>query len=313
MVGAVAVAVLGGALTALQTRVNSQLATELGDGFLSSLISFGSGLVILAIVVALVPGGRRGLTKLKTSVAERQTPWWFLIGGAFGALFVIGQGLTAAVLGVALFTIAVVASQTVTGVVLDRVGLGDLERRPITVARVVASVLAIVAVVFAGLAELRTDVPPLLLILPLLAGIGTGYQQAANGQVRLVSGSPLTATFLNFLVGSAVLAVAALVHGQLVGWPDSFPSNPLLYTGGAIAVVFIFAAIAVVRTTGVLLLSLGTIAGQLLGALVLDLVLPVSGRELAVTTVIGTLLTLVAVSVAVLTTRSTAPTGGSRA
>lgn len=300
LIGAVAIAVVSGILTALQTRVNSELARELGDGVLSSFISFGSGLVILSIVLLFVPSGRRGLTRLRSAVVTGRTPWWFLIGGAFGALFVIGQGLTGAVLGVALFTIAVVASQTVSGTIIDRVGLGDLGRRKVTRLRVAASVLAVLAVVFAGVAELRVDVNPVLLLLPLAAGLGIGFQQAINGQVRFVSDSALTATFLNFLVGASILLIAALIHGAVMGWTLTFPSNPLLYTGGAIGVLFIGGAAAVVRTTGVLLLGLGTIAGQLVGALTLDAAIPVSGHELAITTVIGTALTLVAVSIAVI-------------
>ncbi len=300
LVASVGVAVISGALTALQTRVNSQLAIELGDGILSSLISFGSGLLILTVVVLLVPSGRHGLARLNRSVRTRQTPWWYLIGGVFGAFFVVSQGLTATVVGVALFTIAVVATQTITGAVIDRVGLGDLPKRPVTVLRVVASLLALVAVGFAGAAELRVDVPIALLILPLLAGVGVGYQQAINGQVRYVSESALTATFLNFLTGASVLVIAVIVHTLVVGWVATFPNNPLLYTGGAIGVLFIGGAAAVVRTIGVLLLGLGTIAGQLVGALLLDLAIPIAGHHLSITTVIGTLLTLVAVSLAVL-------------
>lgn len=303
LIVAVGIAVISGALTALQTRVNSQLSLELGDGILASVISFGSGLVILTIVVLVAPRGRDGLARLTTSVRERRTPWWYLIGGLFGAVFVVGQGLTAAVLGVALFTIAAVATQTITGAVIDRVGLGDLPKRPVTALRVVASLLALAAVTFSGLAELRVDVPIGLLILPLLAGVGIGFQQAITGQVRHVSQSALTATFINFLTGTTVLILAAIVHTIVVGWVASFPSNPLLYTGGVLGVLFIGGAAVVVRTIGVLLLGLGTIAGQLLGALVLDLVIPISGRGLPTTTVIGTLLTLVAVSLAVLSAR----------
>lgn len=303
LIVAVAIAVMSGGLTALQTRVNSQFALELGDGILASVISFGSGMVILTIAVLVAPRGRDGLARLTASVREHRTPWWFLIGGVFGALFVVGQGLTAAVLGVALFTIATVATQTISGAVIDRVGVGDLPKRPVTVLRVVASLLALAAVIFTGLAELRVDVPIALLILPLLAGVGIGYQQAINGQVRHVSQSALTATFLNFLTGTIVLVVAAIVHTLIVGWVATFPTNPLLYTGGVLGVLFIGAAAAVVRTIGVLLLGLGSIAGQLLGALVLDLVIPISGSGLPVTTVVGTLLTLVAVTLAVLSAR----------
>ena len=241
LIVAVGIAVISGALTALQTRVNSQLSLELGDGILASVISFASGLVILTIAVLVAPRGR--------------------------------------------------------------VGLGDLPKRPVTALRVVASLLALAAVTFSGLAELRVDVPIGLLILPLLAGVGIGFQQAITGQVRHVSQSALTATFINFLTGTTVLILAAIVHTIVVGWVASFPSNPLLYTGGVLGVLFIGGAAVVVRTIGVLLLGLGTIAGQLLGALVLDLVIPISGRGLPTTTVIGTLLTLVAVSLAVLSAR----------
>lgn len=311
--GAVAVAVLSGVFTAVQTRINSQFARELGDGVLSAFISFGSGMLVLALIVGLTPAGRRGLARLRESVASGRTPWWYLIGGVGGALFVLGQGLSAGILGVALFTIVVVASQTVSGTVIDRVGVGALGQRPITPLRIAASALAVLAVAFAGIAELRFDVPPWVLILPLVAGVAIGWQQAANGQVRHVAQSAVAATFVNFLTGTAVLLVAALIHSSATGWPQAFPTNPLLYSGGFLGVVFVFGAIAVVRFTGVLLLGLGTIAGQLLGALVLDLVLPVSGHAIALTTVIGTLLTLVAVSIAAFATRATASSGASRA
>ena len=303
IVGAVAIAVLSGALTSLQTRINSQLASELGDSFVAAIVSFGSGLLILTVIVFVAPTGRHGLVRLRDSVRARETPWFFLIGGAFGAAFVIGQGLTAAIVGVALYTIAVVATQTVTGAVIDRVGLGDLPKRPVTLLRVVASVLAVAAVAYAGLSDLRADIPIALLILPLLVGIGIGYQQAVNGQVRHVSQSALTATFLNFLVGTIVLVVALGIHLLITGWVATFPTDPILYTGGAVGVLFIGGAALVVRTIGVLLLSLSTVAGQLLGALVLDLVIPIEGRELTVPTVIGTLATLIAVSLAVLSAR----------
>ena len=310
LVVSVSVAVISGALTALQTRVNSQLAIESGDGFVTALISFGSGLVILTAVVLVLPSGRRGLADLRASVRSRRTPWWFLGGGAFGAFFVISQGLTAAVVGVALFTIAVVATQTIAGAVIDRVGVGDLPRRPVTVVRIAASLLALAAVIVTGLAELRVDVPIVLLILPLLAGVGVGYQQAFNGQVRHVAQSTWAATFINFLSGTLVLLVVVLIHTLAVGWVASLPPELWLYTGGAIGVLFIAGAVLVVRTLGVLLLGLCTVAGQLTGALLLDLVLPIAERELTATTVIGTVLTLIAVSLAVVSAQSAQRQGG---
>jgi len=85
--------------------------------------------------------------------------------------------------------------------------------------------------------------------------------------------------------------------------PETFPTNPVLYAGGALGIVFIALGTVVVGITGVLLLTLCTISGQLLGSLVLDLVVPVAGHGIQWTTLVGIALALVAV-VIVATARS---------
>jgi transporter family-2 protein len=63
--------------------------------------------------------------------------------------------------------------------------------------------------------------------------------------------------------------------------------------------VFILVAAALVARLGVLRLTLGTVSGQVVGALVIDAVAPIPGLRLTVATVVGALLTLVAVAVTV--------------
>lgn len=300
----VAGAVVVGILTATQSRINSELSLTLGDGYLAALLSFGSGLMIMLVAVAVWAPARHGLGTLVTSVRERRTPWWFLIGGAAGGLFVLSQGLTGAVLGVALFTVSVVAGQTISGLLIDRRGIGSAAPAAITITRLVGSVLALLAVGWAVSAQLVGDIPPWMLLLPFVAGICIGGQQAVNGQVRQISGSVVTATLLNFIVGGVVLCAACLVHESIVGWPTHLPATPWLYFGGVLGTIFIALSAAVVRTTGVLLLGLGSVAGQLVTSLALDLVLPVDGRIIAWTTIAGTLLTLLAVALAAVPSRS---------
>ena len=300
---AVAIAMVCGVGIASQARINGELAHQLGDGVLAALISFGSGLIVVTIALLVAPSGRRGLAAVRTAIGERRIPWWYAAGGAAGAFLVLSQGLTAAVLGVALFTVSVVAGQTLSGLVLDARGLGTMAAKPVTVTRVVGSVLALAAVAYAASAQLQGNVPIWLMLLPFLAGFGIGWQQAVNGQIRGTSGSATTATFINFVVGTAVLLVATLVHSIWAGWPTAFPTNPVLYIGGLIGVIFIAGAAVIVRITGVLLLGLGTIAGQLIGSLLLDIFAPVAGHDLTVPTVVGTALTLVAVSIAAIPRR----------
>ncbi|KQX08505.1 hypothetical protein ASC59_08725 [Leifsonia sp. Root1293] len=298
MIGAVACAVVSGVLVAVQSRINGELGRQLGDGFAAALISFGSGLVILLIALALWRPGRAGFRRLPAALRDGRLRWWMLLGGAAGAFLVLTQGLTAAVLGVALFSVATVAGQSISGLLVDRTTLVSGGPRPLTVPRVVGAVLAILAVIVSVATQLNGDAPFWMLLLPFLAGLGLGWQQAVNGRVRESAESALTATVGNFAVGTVVLLVAFLVHALIVGWPQSLPTELWLYLGGVIGCVFIAAAAVLVRITGALLLSLAMIAGQLVAAVVIDTTLPGHAGSLAVTTVVGTVLALAAVVVA---------------
>jgi bacterial/archaeal transporter family-2 protein len=304
-------AVLGaiacGAGIAVQSRINGQLGAELEDGYIAAVISFGSGLVILSVLMLLVRSGRTGAAKTIGAIKAGEIPWFYAVGGAAGGYFVLTQGLASAPLGVALFSIGIVCGQTVSGVIIDRVGLGHVQPRLLTPQRLIGAGLALVAVAVAASSQFTGEANPWLFLLPFSAGLAIAWQQGVNGQIRRVSGSVLTATFGNFLVGTAVLLVAAIVHTVINGWPQSFPTSPVLYIGGSIGVLFIGLGAAIVGVTGVLLLALGTISGQLVGSLVLDLVVPAAGHELHWTTVAGIALALAATVVV-----ATAGSGTSR-
>jgi transporter family-2 protein len=300
----VIIAIACGALVATQSRINGELGRQLGDGYAAALLSFGSGLVLLCVAMLFWKPGRRGLSTVLVALRTRTIPWWYVCGGAAGALLVLSQGLTAALLGVALFTVATVCGQTISGLLLDRRGLGTMAPKAVTWTRLAGSALALVAVAWSVSSQIVGSIPLWMLVMPFIAGLGIGWQQAVNGQVRGIAESALTATFVNFVVGTTVLLIALLVHVGVAGLHLHFPSSPLLYLGGAIGVVFIAGAAILVRITGVLLLGLSTVAGQLSASLVLDVVAPVSGHVVAWTTVAGTLLTLVAVGIAAVPSRA---------
>lgn len=285
-------AVLVGVLTAIQARINGQLGLRLGDGFVAAVISFGSGLIVLIALSAMLPVGRRGARALVAGIRERTIPWWMLAGGAAGALTVATQGLAVAVIGVSLFTVGVVAGQTLNGLILDRVGYGPGGVVAVTVPRLAGGALALVAVGISLQGGVLDQVPLWMLLLPLLAGVGIAWQQATNGRLRQRVGTPLTATLVNFIGGTAILAVAATVHVALVGAPAALPSEGWLYLGGILGVTYIFLSAALVVHTGVLLLGLGTVAGQLVTAFALDAIWPADAGpgwmlELAMVAVAG--------------------------
>lgn len=56
----------------------------------------------------------------------------------------------------------------------------------------------------------------------------------------------------------------------------ALPTEPWLYVGGALGFVYILLASFLVAHTGVLLLGLGSVLGQLAGSVVIDLIWPVA-------------------------------------
>lgn len=271
---AVGGAVLIGALTALQARINGTLGAEIGDGIVAAAISFSSGLGILVVLSVLVPEGRRGFARLVDGIRSRTLPPWMLLGGLAGAFTVASQGLTVATIGVALFTVGFVAGQTTGGLVLDRVGYGPAGVVPVTVRRVVGALLAIAGVVVCLSGDALGGVPLWMLIVPAVAGAGVSWQQGTNGRLRVRVESPLTATLVNFIGGTVVLVVAAVIHVVAVDVPRVVPTEPWLYLGGAVGVVYIFLSAVVVRRTGVLLLGLGSVVGLLTTSVLLDALWP---------------------------------------
>lgn len=294
-------------LVAVQSRLNGELGGILGDGIPAALISFGTGLLILLVATALVPPVRRALGRVWRTI---RTPmrgygglrWWQCLGGLAGAFLVATQSITVSVIGVAVFLVAGVAGQAISSLVVDRLGFGPAGPQPLTAIRVVGALIALGAVALAVSGQLSHPNGLLLAVLPAIGGVGTAVQQAINGRVARTA-SPdaygaVAAGVVNFLVGFAALLVVFLIDLAFRGAPRHLPSEPWLYFGGACGVIFISAAAAVVRVVGVFVLGLGTIAGQLIASLFIDIFLPVADKPITTPVVAGTLLALVAVAVA---------------
>jgi transporter family-2 protein len=277
-------------MTAVQARINGQLGVRLEDGFVAAVVSFGSGLALLILLSLALPAGRAGFGRLVAGLRGGSIPWWMLAGGAAGAFTVATQGLAVGIIGVSLFTVGIVAGQTVNGLLLDRIGFGPAGVVAVTMPRLAGGALSLAAVAIALWGQGLTDVPLWMLALPFFAGVGIAWQQATNGRLRQRVGTPLTATLVNFIGGTLLLVIAAAVHVAVVGPPAPFPTEPWIYLGGVLGVIYIFISAAIVQYTGVLLLGLGTVVGQLVTSLILDLVWPAPatpglGQQLAMVAV----------------------------
>jgi len=295
-----AFAVAGGAALALQSRLNGGLGERVGSPIVAALVSFGGGLAVLVLVVALREPLRRAL---RAAAAARQA-WWRYIGGALGAALVAVAAAAVPVIGVATFTVGVVAGQVGGGLLVDRMGLGPGGRHALTLPRVAGAGVAVLAVVTVRLGirvtpEVSAATTLALLLASAAAGLGVTVQQVLNGRLQAATGQPLLVTALNFLVGTSVLTLAtAVAFAAGARAPGRWPAEPWLYVGGPIGIVVVLASVVTVARLGVLALGLALIAGQLAGGILLDLLQPARAGGVDAATLAGVLLTFVAVALA---------------
>ncbi|MGF2950358.1 DMT family transporter [Microbacterium alcoholitolerans] len=264
-----------GVMTAVQARINGVLGVRIDDGIVAGLISFVVGLVFLIVVVPFLPSARAGARRLFTGIRSRTIPFWMLLGGTCGALTVSTQGLVAGVLGVSLFTVGVVAGQTLHALLLDRIGFGPSGVVAVTRGRVIGGALALVAVAISLGGDVLASAPLWLLLLPFLAGAGIAWQSGANGRLARTVASPISATLMSFIAGTLALLVAAGISVAAQGTPQALPTEPWLYIGGLLGFCYILLGAWLVAHTGVLLLGLGSVLGQLITSIAIDLIWPV--------------------------------------
>lgn len=297
--GAVGLAFVGGAIFALQTRVNGELGQRTGSPFWAAVVSFASGLILLAVVVAVVPRLRAAAVR----ATRERLPWWTYLGGIGGATLVAISAIAVPKVGVATFTVGVVAGQAIGGLLVDRAGFGPGGPQPLSVTRIGGAALALVAVAIIRLGHggggVSGGVVAAILVAATIGGAMASVQQALNGRVQKATGEALLAITVNFSTGLILLlivfaAVAGTGHGPGEPWPPAL----WVYTGGLLGIGYIGCAIVAVRTLGVLRLGLLLVAGQLAGGVLIDLVAPGQAGRPGVLTYVAVVLTIVAVAVA---------------
>lgn len=290
-----------GAVVALQSRVNGELSHQVGTGLFPAWLTMVTGCLFLVAIVVLHSRSRQGLRTVIGQARSRILPWWVFTGGLFGSFFLVTQSVTVPLVGVAVFTVGIVAGQTTGSLIVDRLGLTGTGHRAITWQRMLAAVIAVAAVVIGVSDRLQAAAGTLgLALLAVLAGALFAPQQAFNGRVGMAARSPFVGALGNFvggvLVMSAVLGVAVILGGLALDDPLGAPW--WAYTGGLLGFTAIAGAAYTVPVLGVLVYSLLSLLGQLVGALLLDVLVPTPGASLGWHLLAGTALTFVAILVA---------------
>jgi transporter family-2 protein len=291
-------AALSGLMIALQARANGELSHRLNNGLEAALVSFGSGLIIIAAIAAFNPSIKEGIKNLRAAVANKEIARWKLLAGALGGSFVAIQTHIVPLIGVAIYSVASIAGQTAMSLVVDRIGLTGGGMKLISGRRVAAAVLTVLAV-FVSVFD-RIDAKNLSLFavaLGCIAGAVVGVQRALNGQINEYSHQSFTTSLLNFITGTSLLVILIL-GGVLIGKIElvPLPIGPWwIYTGGVIGVIYIAFTSTIVQHLGVLTFTLFSVGGQLVGSLVIDLVSPTNGVNVSAYLVTGIVMTYLGV------------------
>jgi transporter family-2 protein len=291
-------AALSGLMIALQARANGELSHRLNNGLEAALVSFGSGLIIIAAIAAFNPAIKEGIKNLRVAVANKEIARWKLLAGALGGSFVAIQTHIVPLIGVAIYSVASIAGQTAMSLVVDRIGLTGGGKKLISGRRVAAAVLTVLAV-FVSVFD-RIDAKNLSLfavVLGCIAGAVVGVQRALNGQINEHSHQSFTTSLLNFITGTSLLVILIL-GGVLIGKIElvPLPAGPWwIYTGGVIGVIYIAFTSTIVQHLGVLTFTLFSVGGQLVGSLVIDLISPTNGVNVSAYLVTGIVMTYLGV------------------
>lgn len=287
-------AAISGVMIALQARANGELSHLIGSGVQAALVSFGSGLLIIAVIAIFNPSIKAGARNLRGAVARRELPKWTLFAGALGGSFVAVQTHIVPLIGVAIYSVASIAGQTAASLVVDRIGLTGGGKKHITPRRIAAALFTVFAVFISVFDRLDArNLSIFAVFLGCVAGAIVGVQRALNGQINEHSHQSFTTSLLNFIMGTTFLVVflsllIALGPTELV----PLPAGPWwIYTGGVIGVIYIAFTSTIVQHLGVLTFTLFSVGGQLVGSLLIDFYSPTEGVQVSAYLVAGIVMT----------------------
>ena len=291
-------AALSGVLIALQARANGELSHLLNNSIEAALVSFGSGLIIIAVISLFHPGIKGGIRNLHSAVKLKRIPRWRLFAGMLGGSFVALQTHIVPLVGVAIYSVAAIAGQTAVSLVVDRIGLTGGGVKHISLRRVLAAVVTVGAVFLSVLDRIdAANFAPWAVAFAIGAGALVGVQRALNGQINEFTEQSAATSYLNFIMGTSFLLVLLIV-GTIINGDElaPLPSGPWwIYTGGVIGVIYIAFTSTIVQHLGVLTFTMFSVGGNLLGSLLIDIFSPSEGVHISWYLVTGICVTYIGV------------------
>ncbi|HEY2570818.1 MAG TPA: DMT family transporter [Solirubrobacteraceae bacterium] len=137
---AVLIGVGAGCLVGMQAPINSRLGKSVGTPE-AATVSFLVGTVALVLILLVARGGVGGLGQVG------RAPWWALVGGLLGAVYVSVALVAVRTLGASGLTAVVIGGQLAISVLIDRFGLLGVAKQAVGPQRLLGLVLLAAGVV----------------------------------------------------------------------------------------------------------------------------------------------------------------------
>ena len=301
-------AALAGIFIALQGKANGELDKFLASSVQTALVSFSVGLIAISLYGLSHRESRAGLTRLRNALKAKVIPYWGITGGLLGGTFITMQSFLVPKVGVAILSVGYIAGQTVCSLFIDQIGLTGGGRKAISPARIWAATITIIAVLVSVFDRLNSESVTIFpVVLSIFSGGIVALHRALNGRVNEITLQSSATTIVNFIMGTAFLAMVFLflLLTNSTTW-SPLPEKPLwIYTGGLTGVLYIAFSAKVVQHIGVLHFTLFSVGGQLVGSLLLDWLLPSTNDGISLYLIFGILLTFLGVIVGGVSNSST--------
>ena len=269
---------IAGISTPTQTSVNTRLADKVKSPYISSVISFSTATVYLAIILLFVDNG------IHLPLAEiAREPFWIWFGGICGVGIVVLNILCLPKLGSALTVMLLSFGQIMTGIIIDSFGLFGSKQIELTLARCIGAALVVAGVVMVSKnKEEKRDKnrgAALYMVLAIVCGMCCAFQVAINGRLTVVAGLSWRSTFISMTIGtmgSMLLATGLfLAKGKNGIINKEMPNIKFKWyqlMGGVLAVVIVGSNAISAPIIGTGMVTILNLIGQMSTGLTIDAV-----------------------------------------
>lgn len=272
------IGVFVGMAIAFQTGVNSVLRQKVVSPLLSSFISFGSGSIILMLLILL-----QNESFPISAEIMRQSPWWIWIGGLLAMFGLTVNILIFPRLGSVQTAIMPILGQVVTGTFIDTFGWFAAPQYDFSLLRftglaaVIAGIgIAIVLPAVKNRTVQKSGEKSLIFwqFLGISGGVASAVTPPVNAALRQALDSTILSVFVPFVIGTLLLALVISLKEPAV-WKNlrtvaSRPKPWWQWFGGILGAIYVGGIVIIVPQIGTGGAIVTSLFGLLVGSLIID-------------------------------------------